>query len=44
MFAAGDIIEVTSKEAGDWWTGRRGDKQGIFPANYVKPYAVQKQV
>ena len=43
MFSAGDIIEVISKEAGDWWKGRLGTKQGIFPANYVTP-AVQKQV
>ena len=43
VFSAGDIIEVISKEAGDWWKGRLGTKQGIFPANYVTP-TVQKQV
>ena len=43
MFSTGDIIEVINKEAGDWWMGRLGTKQGIFPANYVKP-SVQKQV
>jgi len=37
----GEIVEVLSKDAkisGDegWWTGKIGDKAGIFPANYVE--------
>ncbi|XP_065563675.1 mitogen-activated protein kinase kinase kinase 11-like isoform X2 [Artemia franciscana] len=36
----GDVIEVLSKDAkisGDdgWWTGKLGDKVGIFPSNFV---------
>ncbi|XP_029426926.1 LOW QUALITY PROTEIN: mitogen-activated protein kinase kinase kinase 10 [Rhinatrema bivittatum] len=36
----GDLVHVLSKDAkvsGDegWWTGRIGDKVGIFPSNYV---------
>ncbi|RWS04910.1 Mitogen-activated protein kinase kinase kinase 9-like protein [Dinothrombium tinctorium] len=39
----GQIVEVLSKDSkisGDegWWTGKLGDKVGIFPANYVEPY------
>ena len=22
---------------GDWWTGVIGDRQGVFPFNYVEP-------
>ncbi|RWS28393.1 Mitogen-activated protein kinase kinase kinase 9-like protein, partial [Leptotrombidium deliense] len=38
----GEIVDVLSKDAkisGDdgWWTGKLGDKVGIFPANYVEP-------
>ncbi|XP_022081647.1 intersectin-1-like isoform X2 [Acanthaster planci] len=35
-FEAGVTIVVTKKE-GDWWTGKLGDQEGIFPANYVTP-------
>ncbi|XP_076618966.1 dynamin associated protein 160 isoform X3 [Colletes latitarsis] len=34
-FNQGEIILVTKKE-GDWWTGTIGDRNGIFPANYVE--------
>ena len=34
-FNQGDIILVLKAE-GDWWTGSFGNKEGIFPANYVK--------
>jgi hypothetical protein len=34
-FKAGDVIEVRQM-TGEWWTGTIGDRQGIFPANYVK--------
>ena len=35
---AGDIISVVGKDPDDedWWTGRLGDKVGVFPANYVE--------
>lgn len=41
----GDIVEVLSTDAkisGDegWWTGKLGDKVGIFPANFVVDTAV----
>ncbi|KAF4572541.1 hypothetical protein EYR36_007049 [Pleurotus pulmonarius] len=37
-FAKGDIIIVTKKSdsSDDWWTGKAGGKQGIFPANFVE--------
>lgn len=37
-FAKGDIITVTKKSdsSDDWWTGKAGGKQGIFPANFVE--------
>ena len=25
------------KEDGDWWTGKIGDRVGVFPFNYVQP-------
>ncbi|XP_076663199.1 dynamin associated protein 160 isoform X5 [Andrena cerasifolii] len=34
-FNQGEVILVTKKE-GDWWTGSVGDRNGIFPANYVE--------
>nr|XP_031841629.1 intersectin-1 isoform X3 [Nomia melanderi] len=35
-FNQGEVILVTKKE-GDWWTGSiGGDRNGIFPANYVE--------
>ncbi|KAJ3129465.1 hypothetical protein HK098_001232 [Nowakowskiella sp. JEL0407] len=36
-FKKGDIITVIKKtdSTNDWWTGRVGNKQGDFPANYV---------
>ncbi|XP_076164152.1 dynamin associated protein 160 isoform X2 [Ptiloglossa arizonensis] len=34
-FNQGEIVLVTKKE-GDWWTGTIGDRNGIFPANYVE--------
>jgi hypothetical protein len=33
---AGVTIEVIKKD-GDWWTGRMGDRVGVFPFNYVQP-------
>ena len=34
-FQQGEVILVGKKE-GDWWTGTIGDRQGIFPSNYVQ--------
>ncbi|XP_055329501.1 intersectin-2-like [Paramacrobiotus metropolitanus] len=34
-FMAGEIIQVVQKD-GDWWTGKVGNRIGIFPSNYVK--------
>jgi hypothetical protein len=34
-FQQGEVVLVTKKE-GDWWTGSIGDRQGIFPSNYVQ--------
>lgn len=35
-FDSDEIIVEIKKTADDWWTGRIGDKVGLFPANYVK--------
>jgi hypothetical protein len=34
-FQQGEVVVVVKKE-GDWWTGTIGDRQGIFPSNYVQ--------
>ncbi|GAB1195053.1 hypothetical protein BDV32DRAFT_120123 [Aspergillus pseudonomiae] len=36
-FKKGDIITIVKRteKKEDWWTGRIGDRVGIFPANYV---------
>jgi hypothetical protein len=36
-FKKGDIITILKKtdKKEDWWTGRVGDRTGIFPSNYV---------
>ncbi|XP_026300046.1 intersectin-1 isoform X8 [Apis mellifera] len=41
-FNQGEVILVTKKE-GDWWTGIIGDRNGIFPANYVEKCDVPDQ-
>lgn len=37
-FKKGDVITIIKKTDSetDWWTGRIGDKEGIFPSNYVE--------
>jgi hypothetical protein len=35
IFEAGEEIEVIKKEA-EWWTGKIGDRTGVFPFNYVE--------
>ncbi|KAK4520269.1 uncharacterized protein ATC70_008402 [Mucor velutinosus] len=39
VFHKGDIITIVKKSntQNDWWTGRIGGRQGIFPANFVEP-------
>jgi hypothetical protein len=34
-FSQGDVITIVKAE-GDWWTGAKDGRIGIFPANYVK--------
>lgn len=34
-FSAGEMITVLKKD-GDWWTGKIGERIGIFPSNYVQ--------
>ncbi|VEU21163.1 DEKNAAC102071 [Brettanomyces naardenensis] len=37
-FKKGDVITIVQRSGttDDWWTGKLGSKQGIFPANYVE--------
>merc|ERR1719219_2667681 len=35
IFDAGEVIEVVKKE-NEWWTGKIGDRSGVFPYNYVE--------
>ncbi|KAJ3246483.1 hypothetical protein HDU78_006904 [Chytriomyces hyalinus] len=35
-FRAGEEIIVLQKNANDWWNGRIGSREGVFPANYVQ--------
>ena len=35
-FKSGDKIEILEKD-GQWWTGRKNGKEGVFPFNYVEP-------
>ena len=34
----GDIITIISKEDDVWWSGRIGERSGMFPVAYVEPY------
>jgi len=37
-FKKGEIITIIKRTENetDWWTGKVGDKEGIFPSNYVE--------
>ena len=37
-FKKGDIITIVKRteSENDWWTGRVGEREGIFPSNYVE--------
>ncbi|KAJ8870530.1 hypothetical protein PR048_029553 [Dryococelus australis] len=39
-FQQGEVVLVVKKE-GDWWTGVIGDRQGIFPSNYVQKAEIE---
>ena len=34
-FKKGQVIQVVEKDDANWWRGRLGDQEGIFPSNYV---------
>ncbi|XP_077025004.1 GRB2-related adapter protein 2 isoform X1 [Tamandua tetradactyla] len=36
-FHSGEVVEVLDSSNPAWWTGRRHNKLGLFPANYVAP-------
>ncbi|KAJ9601403.1 hypothetical protein L9F63_000427, partial [Diploptera punctata] len=42
-FQQDEIILVIKKE-GEWWTGVIGDRQGIFPSNYVQMAETEPEV
>nr|CAD7429672.1 unnamed protein product [Timema monikensis] len=42
-FQQGEVVLVVKKE-GDWWTGVIGDRQGIFPSNYVQKAEIETQI
>ncbi len=35
-FRAGDVIEVTDLADKDWWWGKLDDREGWFPATFVR--------
>ena len=35
-FTAGEVIETTEWVNEEWMGGRIGDREGIFPVNFVK--------
>ena len=35
-FKRGDIIEVVEKDDPNWWKGKLGGNEGLFPSNYVE--------
>ncbi|KAG1750247.1 SH3-domain-containing protein [Suillus lakei] len=35
-FAAGDLIEIVSEKNQDWWLGRAGGREALFPSNHVE--------
>ena len=42
QFEAGEQIEVIKKES-EWWTGKIGDRTGVFPYNYVVAVAAPEE-
>lgn len=42
-FSKGDIITIV-KEDGEWWSGSKDGRTGMFPANYVKKLAPASKV
>ena len=35
----GEVVEIVSKDASGWWTGRLRGRQGLFPGTYVSEQA-----
>ena len=35
-FVEGEVIQVVAKNADGWWHGVIGERQGLFPGNYVE--------
>jgi hypothetical protein len=42
-FKVGDLINVLEEREGGWWKGSLGEKEGLFPANYVEYLAEEGQ-
>lgn len=42
-FSQGDVISVIQSD-GEWWTGIKDGRTGIFPANYVKKMEASAKV
>ena len=43
QFEAGEQIQVTQMSASPWWTGKIGDRTGVFPSNYVEVFFDPKE-
>jgi len=39
--SVGDVIDIVEETNVDWWTGRNGGKQGLFPSNYVQKLSTE---
>lgn len=40
-FKAGDTIKILERNDDGWWLGQIGNKQGMFPSNYIEEMAPQ---
>ncbi|KCV73289.1 myosin I [Fonticula alba] len=34
--SVGDVVSITAKDDGGWWTGTCNGRKGLFPSNYVE--------
>lgn len=39
LLRTGDMVSIVKKDPSGWWQGRIGDREGLFPANYVEEVA-----
>ncbi|RUS22732.1 hypothetical protein BC937DRAFT_87543 [Endogone sp. FLAS-F59071] len=39
----GETIDVIRAFSSGWWYGKRGKEKGLFPCNFVGPYAAKRQ-